>query len=97
MILDSSYLLNAVQLYMLQRDMLVRFFLDYMRQYEPPWSVDLWEEWLSDEPFGVPLPRELQDRILRAWRHMGRTRPHLGTVQPCMRNGLPGAQTERVG
>jgi hypothetical protein len=77
MILDSSYLLNAVQLYMLQRDMLVRFFLDYMRQYKPPWSVDRWEEWLSDEPFGVLLPRELQDRIMREWSNPGRARHQL--------------------
>ena len=97
MMCDSSHLLDTVQLYRRHRDRLVHFFLDYMRQYEPPWSVDLWEEWLSDEPFGVPLPRELQDRILRAWRHLGSTRHQLGTVQPLMRNGSLGAQTERVG
>ena len=74
MMLDPSHLLNAVQLYMLQRDMLVHFFLDYMRQYEPPWSVDQWEEWLSDEPFGVPIPRELQERIMREWNTTGRAR-----------------------
>jgi hypothetical protein len=81
MMLDSSHLLNAVQLYMLQRDILVHFFLDHMSQYEPPWSVDQWEEWLGDEPFGVPIPRDLQDRIIREWSNTGRSRHQLQRVR----------------
>jgi hypothetical protein len=86
MMLDSSHLLNAVQLYMLQRDMLVHFFLDYIDQYEPGWSVDQWEEWLSDEPFGVPLPRELQDRIMRECSKTGRARHQLQSLAFLHRN-----------
>jgi hypothetical protein len=81
MMLDSSHLLNAVQLYMLQRDLLVHFFLDHMSQYEPPWSVDQWDEWLSDEPFGVPIPRDLRDRIIREWSNAGRARHQLPRVR----------------